>query len=691
MTMRVSHQITIDRTAAEVWELIGEPSLYPRYLRDVSRWESVAGGDDGHRRYRIEVRVGAVELGAVVEVTHVAAPHELRWKSISGIEHQGRWRVTENGDHRCTVALELDYHAPGGVLGTVAEAAALPLLRRGVHESLAHLKAEVEGHNRARGILARAAGFTREAVYDAEVLAQARLVAPTRPDRLVRAARELVQWDATLAAGCAIAATLHPDDRALVDERGAWTFGEVHRRTNALARGLEQAGVAAGDRVGILCRNHAGFAEGLLALSKLGADALLLNPGLAPPQLRELLRRERPAALIHDEEFTDTVKLGELVRFVAWQDEPRGSDVTLETLISATDPGDLSPPPRHGRLVLLTSGTTGAPKAAARHESDRLGVPLALLDRIPLRARQVTHIASPLFHSWGYLHFGLGIAVSATLVLRRHFDPEVTLATVARDQVDTLAVVPTMLGRILELEPAVRRRYAASSLRIVAASGSALPGELATRFMDEFGDVLYNVYGSTEASWVAIATPADLRAAPGTVGRPPHGTRVMIYDEQGRSVPTGSRGRIFAGNATSFDGYTDGRGKEIIDGLLSTGDIGHIDDAGRLFVDGREDEMIISGGENILPSEIEGVLAAHPGVAEVVAIGVDDERFGQRLKAFVVRATGAVVSEEELEQLVRAKVAPFKVPREIEFVNDLPHNEAGKVVKAGLGVRRSRA
>ena len=686
--MRVSHQITIDGTAPAVWELIGEPSLYPRYLRDITRWELVAGGDDRHPRYRIEVRLGAVELGSIVEITHVAAPHELRWESVSGIEHQGRWRVTEHDNGRCRVALELNYHAPGGVLGAVAEGVALPLLRQGVQESLARLRAEVEGRTRARGLMARVAGFTREAIYDAEVLAKTGVLAPTRPDRLVRAAWQLAQWDATLAAGCAIAATLHPDDRALVDERGVWTFGEVHRRTNALARGLQKAGVAPGDRVAILCRNHAGFAEGLLALSKLGADALLLNPGLAPPQLRELLRRERPAALIHDEEFTDAVKLRALVRFVAWQDNPRASDGTLEALISAGDPGDLSPPSRHGRLVMMTSGTTGAPKAAARHESDRLGVPLALLDRIPLRARQVTHVASPLFHSWGYLQFGLGIAVSATLVLRRHFDAEATLAAVAHHRVDTLAVVPTMLARILELDPAVRLRYETSSLRIVGVSGSALPGELATRFMDEFGDVLYNLYGSTEASWVAIATPADLRAAPGTVGRPPHGTRVVIYDQLGRSLPAGSRGRIFAGNATSFDGYTDGRGKERIDGLLSTGDIGHIDDAGRLFIDGREDDMIVSGGENIFPSEIEDVLAAQPGVAEVTVIGVEDERFGQRLKAFVVPAVGAMVSEGELKQLVRTKLAPFKVPREIEFVTDLPLNEAGKVVKADLGVSR---
>lgn len=381
------------------------------------------------------------------------------------------------------------------------------------------MKAELEGGQPARGPLASIVRLAGDAAYNARVLARVGLLAPTRPDRLLRAGWELLQWDATLAAGCTIAATLHPGDRALVDENGEWTFAEVDRRTNALARGLRQAGVEPGARVAMLCRNHAGFAEAILAASKLGADVLLLNTGLAAPQLRELLRRERPHALIHDDEFLEGVKIRGLRRFVAWHDD-RASASTLEELIAASDPRALPPPPRHGHLVILTSGTTGAPKAAARRESDSLGTPLALLDRIPLRARGVTHIASPLFHSWGYLHFGLASAVSATVVLRRSFDPEALLATVARDRVDTLVVVPTMLARILELPPATRRRYDTSSLRVVVVSGSALHGDLATRFMHEFGEILYNLYGSTEVSWAAIATPADLHAAPGTVGRP---------------------------------------------------------------------------------------------------------------------------------------------------------------------------
>ena len=682
--MRVSEQITIDAAPAVVWELIREPLAYPRLLRDVTRWDPMAADGDGPPRYRIEVRVGAVELGATVEITRSLAPSEVCWQSVEGVEHAGRWRLREQSDGRCAVSLDLSYGAPDGPLGTLADAAAKPLLRAGVRDSLTRLKAEAEGHGVARGTLASLARSAYEAGWNASVVARSGLIAPTRPDRLVRAAWELTEWDATLAAGCTIAATLHPDDPALVDERGTRTFDQVHKRTNALAHALSERGIGSGDCLAILCRNHAGFAEAVLAGSKLGADVMLLNAGLAAPRLRELLGHDRPRALIYDEEFAGAVDIPDLPRFVAWHGPGPVGATTLEELIAGGDTHDMPPPARHGNVVILTSGTTGAPKGATRPESERLSVPLALLERIPLRSRKVTLIASPLFHSWGYLQYGLAIAVSATVVLQRQFDPEAVLATVADQQVDTLALVPTMLARILELPRAVRARYDTGSLRVVALSGSALQGDLATRFMDEFGDVLFNLYGSTEVAWAAIATPADLRAAPGTVGRPPHGTRVVIYDQLGRPQPAGVPGRIFAGNDSTFDGYLDGGSRETIGGLVNTGDIGHIDDAGRLFVDGRDDEMIVSGGENIFPAEVEDVLARHDGIAEVAVVGVSDERFGQRLKAYVVPAGGAVVSEDELKALLRTTLAPFKVPREIEFVSELPHNEAGKVFKPGL-------
>jgi acyl-CoA synthetase (AMP-forming)/AMP-acid ligase II len=293
-------------------------------------------------------------------------------------------------------------------------------------------------------------------------------------------------------------------------------------------------------------------------------------------------------------------------------------------------------------------------------------------------------IAAPLFHSWGFFHFAMSLTTASTMVLRRRFDEEETLRAVRDHRAEVLAVVPVMLQRTLRLPDETLDAYDLSSLRITAVSGSALPGELATEWMERFGDTVYNLYGSTEVAYATIATPEDLRAAPGTAGRAPRGTVVRLYDGDGCEVPTGEVGRVFVGNEMSFEGYTGGGGKEVIDGLLSSGDVGHIDAGGRLFIDGRDDEMIVSGGENVFPREVEDLLTEHHAVVEVAVIGVEDEEFGQRLKAFVVATGEGEVSEEDLKAHVKANLAAYKAPREIEFLDELPRNATGKVLKREL-------
>ena len=259
---------------------------------------------------------------------------------------------------------------------------------------------------------------------------------------------------------------------------------------------------------------------------------------------------------------------------------------------------------------------------------------------IPLKAREKTMIAAPMFHSWGFVHFTLGMSLSSTVVLNRKFDPEATLSLTAQHECEALIVVPVMMQRILELPDEVLTRYDLSKLRVVAVSGSALPGAISDRWMDLFGENVYNLYGSTEVAWASIATPEDLRAAPGTAGRAPYGTIVKLYDEEGKPVKQGETGRIFVGNEMQFEGYTGGGSKDVVDGLLSSGDVGHFDGDGRLFVDGRDDDMIVSGGENVFPAEVEDLLSDHEAIAEVAVFGVDDEKFGQRLKAVVVLRDG---------------------------------------------------
>jgi fatty-acyl-CoA synthase len=530
----------------------------------------------------------------------------------------------------------------------------------------------------------------REARYKlqvAKVLLGTGMVHPERLDKALRSIGALRRWGPSSPAAYLGGAIRCPDRAAIVDDRGAVSFREVHTRTNALAHGLRSAGVREGQDVAIMCRNHRGFVEATVACAKLGAGALYLNTAFAGPQITDVLRREDPVAVVYDEEFAELVDEGAAgrMRFVAWS-EPGGSaiDPTLEQLIAAGSSEELTPPADKGRVVILTSGTTGTPKGAARKQPDTLEPAAALFSKIPLKARETTVIAAPLFHSWGYAHFTLGLALSSTLVLRRRFEPEGALQSVSQHRASTLAVVPVMLQRILDLGPATLARYDTSSMRVIAVSGSALPGELATRAMDAFGDVLYNLYGSTEVAWATIATPADLRAAPGTAGRPPMGTVVKLLDGDGREVASGQGGRIFVANELMFEGYTGGGNKEIVGGLMSTGDVGHFDHGGRLFVDGRDDEMIVSGGENVFPREVEDLLADHESIEEAAVVGVPDEQFGQRLKAFVVLRDGAELSEEDVQQYVKSNLARYKVPREVVFLAELPRNATGKVLKREL-------
>jgi fatty-acyl-CoA synthase len=539
----------------------------------------------------------------------------------------------------------------------------------------------------ARKVKLGSLGALPDIPFNLKQLVDAGVIRPVRPDKLARVAREVVRWGASPAAGIAGSAILRPDEEMLVDEAGGLTFAEVHSRSNALARALASEGVRAGDGVAIMARNHRGFIEATLAISKLGANGLYMNTAFSGPQLVDVMEREGPAALIYDEEFSDL--LGEAKegtrRFVSWATEGETEDPTTELMITSTDDGDLRPPGEPSRFIILTSGTTGTPKGAQRQQPDNLGPLAAMFSKIPLRAGEPTMIAAPMFHSWGFAHFMLGLALNSNYILRRKFDPEETLKAVAEHEATALAVVPVMMQRILQLPDETLDECTLPSLRVTAASGSALPGPLATEWMDRFGDNLYNLYGSTEVAWATIAAPEDLRAAPGTAGRPPRGTVVKIVDQNGdRELPPGETGRVFVGNEMAFEGYTGGGGKDEYKGLLSSGDIGHFDEQGRLFIDGRDDEMIVSGGENVFPREVEDLLAGHDKIDEVAVIGVDDEDFGQRLKAFVVPRDADDIDADEVKSFVKQNLAGYKVPREVEFLDSLPRNATGKILKREL-------
>jgi acyl-CoA synthetase (AMP-forming)/AMP-acid ligase II len=519
-----------------------------------------------------------------------------------------------------------------------------------------------------------------------KVLTESGVIAPFGPLTLARLGRTVLEWGTGPAGGFQALAVRYPDRVGIADPRGDLTFGEIQSRTDALAHALAERGVGAGDGVALMCRNNRYFVEVTVAAAKLGADVLYLNTAFAGPQLVEVIGRENPAVVVHDAEFADLLAEAEVEqRFVAWDDAGEEGPDHLEALISQAPATPHAPPSRHTRIVILTSGTTGTPKGAPRSDAG-IDAGVALMERIPYRAGVRMHIAAPMFHTWGFAHMALCMLLGDTMVLRNRFDPEDFLTTVRDERCHTAIVIPVMLQRVLALDSDVLSAYALPDLKVVSSSGSALPGDLATRWMDGFGDNLYSTYGSTEVAYGSIATPRNLRRSPSTAGRPPLGTDVRILDDSGAEVKTGTPGRIFVRNSMLFEGYTNGETKDVIDGLMSTGDVGRFDEHGLLFVEGRDDEMIVSGGENVFPREIEDCLARHAAVNEAAALGVPDDDFGQRLRAFVVLADQSV-TEDDLKAWVRDNLARYKVPREIVFVDELPRNATGKILKRELAER----
>lgn len=520
---------------------------------------------------------------------------------------------------------------------------------------------------------------------------RAGLIAPMRPDRYVRIAAAMRREGMGMTSGFASAAQRCPDRPGLIDERGSLTWRELDERCNALAAALQ--GLPSGQPrvIGIMCRNHRGFVEALVAADRIGSDILLLNTSFAGPALADVVTREGVDAVIYDEEFTETVDRAlagtpDATRIVAWTDAEH--ERTVEGLIAARAGAQPQRTGRKGKMILLTSGTTGTPKGAKQSGGNAgIGTLKAILDRTPWRAEEPIVIVAPMFHAWGFSQLLLAASFACPVITRRKFDPEATLDLIDRHKATGLVVVPVMFDRIMDLPAEVRRRYSGRSLRFAAASGSRMRPDIVTAFMDEFGDVIYNNYNATEAGMIATATPADLRAAPDTAGRPAGGTEIRILDPEFNELPAGEVGSIYVRNNTQFDGYTSGSTKDFHAGFMSSGDVGYLDSAGLLFVVGRDDEMIVSGGENVYPIEVEKALAAHPDVAEAAVIGVDDEQYGQRLAAFVVLEPGAGATPDALKQHVRDNLANYKVPREIAVLGELPRSSTGKILRAELRAR----
>ncbi|WP_067536448.1 AMP-binding protein [Nocardia crassostreae] len=517
-------------------------------------------------------------------------------------------------------------------------------------------------------------------------LIRSRVLWPVAPKPLLRMGLALLDNGANPAVLLAISSARWPDRTAIEDDLGQLDYAGLSALAAGVAGGLRsEHGVGPGSAVAVMCRNSRYFVAGLFGALTTGADTVLLNTEFHTEALSRAMARHRVAAVVCDAECEPMLR-------AAGYDGP-----VLRCLDAREDDGEsaeawrrrgLRAPARvpAGRLVILTSGTTGTPKGVPRAPkvTSVTGTAASLLRRTGLRTGSVVAVSIPMFHGFGLGMTLLGIALGGTLVLRRRFDAVETLAAVAGRRVRLLAVVPVMLQRILAVPSEFRAGFDLSSLRVVLSGAAPLSPTLATESVGEFGALLYNGYGSSEVGIGALATPEDLRDAPGTVGRPVLGTEVRILDDAHRRVPAGTTGHVFVGGGLGFAGYSGGGDKHRVDGLIDSGDLGYLDPHGRLFIVGRADDMIVSGGENVYPQQVEEVLAAHPRLRDVAVIGVDDAEFGQRLAAFAVPAAGSAVDAEQLQEYLRPKVSRYQRPREIRVVTEIPRNPTGKLDRGAL-------
>src|SRR5258705_2891148 len=484
----------------------------------------------------------------------------------------------------------------------------------------------------------------------------------------------------------------HPDRAACIDEDGEFSYSELDDAAHAVANGLIEMGVKGGDGVAILARNHRWFLIANYGAARAGARIILLNSEFSGPQVKEVSEREGAKVIIYDDEYCEAVSkadppLGKLraLGVNPDKDEPSGStDETLEDLVARSSGKPAPKASKHASIIILTSGTTGTPKGANRSTPPTLAPVGGILSHVPFKANEITSLPAPMFHALGYLHATIAMFLGSTLVLRRKFKPPLVLEDIEKHKVTAMVVVPVMLSRILDALEKMDQKPDLSSLKIIFVSGSQLGAELASRALKDFGPVIYNMYGSTEIAFATIAGPQDLEQNAATVGPVVKGVKVKILDDNGKELPQGEVGRIFVGNAFPFEGYTGGGHKQIIDGLMSSGDVGYFDEHGLLYVSGRDDEMIVSGGENVFPAEVEDLISGHAGVVEATAIAVEDKEWGHRLRAFAVKTEGASLDEDAIKVYVRDHLARYKVPREVVFLDELPRNPTGKILKREL-------
>ena len=498
-------------------------------------------------------------------------------------------------------------------------------------------------------------------------------------------------------------ARMNPNKEALVDGDRRWTWREMDREINRLAHALVVRG-GTGAPVACMLGNNAEYVLTQQALARVGATAVQVGYRSKPAEVAYILDNAEPRVAIvgasHAETFAAAQRAATTSVHARVIVAPDSTGAGAGTLPADWDRWDdaLAPHPRDqppvvgehdgGGVIVYTSGTTGKPKGAARNfKQTGLDAVGDLMMQVGFHHDDRHLVTCPLYHSAAPAFVAIMMTLGATTVLMEHFEPEAALALIAREKITCTLVVPTMLVRIGALPDEVIRRYDTSSLRWVMSAAAPLATETARRFMEQFGPVLWNFYGSTETGMVTLAGPGDHLTHPGTVGRLMRGNEVRLYGDDGRPVGPGQIGELYAKNSMLIAGYhrnADATQRSQRDGFFSVGDLARVDGDGFYYMESRKHDMVISGGVNIYPREIEDHLLTHPAILDVAVVGVPDREWGEALRAFVVLREGHTLTAAEVGDHCRAHLADYKRPRQVVFLDELPRNPTGKVLKREL-------
>jgi fatty-acyl-CoA synthase len=550
-------------------------------------------------------------------------------------------------------------------------------------------------------VLERLRSRLDRAIFFANVIRASKVVQPVRPSRVAQFVRDARQTRVGPHLAVMYHGAAHPDREAIVEYGDAGvrrlTWGELDALVNRLAHALVARGVRGGSRVAMMLPNGIEYLIAQQALARLGGLAVQIGYRLKPAEIAYILTNADPTATLVHAEYLEAMrdarkqsgKGGALISCGASNGALADAD-DWDRALAAASP-DM--PPRvpggdGGGVIVYTSGTTGKPKGATRSWRKTGFESVAdMIYRVGMRSDDRHLVVCPLYHSAAPAFVAIMQSLGATVILQNHFDPEQCLEIIEKERITCTLMVPTMMIRICALPTETIRRYNTSSLRWVMSAAAPLTTEAARRFMDNFGPILWNFYGATETGIVTLAGPRDHLSRPGTIGRAVRGNDIRLLDDHGHDVPTGQIGELYARNPTLISGYhgnDEATNQAQRDGFFSVGDCGRVDEDGYYYLESRKSDMVISGGVNIYPREIEDHLSSHPAVLECAVIGVPDPEWGETLRAFIVIRDGARLTETEVIDYCRKELADYKRPRKVTFMAELPRNPTGKILKREL-------